>query len=51
MQVKALRLQDVNYGDQWDEEVEDRWEYNDFRSDSAWREGWDQHGQCVSQRG
>jgi hypothetical protein len=40
MQVKALRLQDVNYGDQWDEEVEDRWEYNDFRSDSAWREGW-----------
>ena len=33
MQVKALRLQDVNYGDQWDEEVEDRWEYNDFRSD------------------
>ena len=40
MQVKALRLQDVDYGDQWDEEIEDRWEYNDFRADSAWREGW-----------
>lgn len=40
MEVKALKLRDVDYGDQWDHEIEDHWEYNDFRADAAWREGW-----------
>lgn len=40
MEVKALKLRDVDYGDQWDNEIEDHWEYNDFRADAAWREGW-----------
>ena len=40
MQVKALKLQDVDYGNQWFDEVEDHWEYNDFRSDEEWRKGW-----------
>ena len=40
MQIRALKLQDVDYGNQWDDEIEDRWEYDDFRADSAWREGW-----------
>jgi len=40
MKVKALRLQDVQYGNQWYDEVEDRWEYNDFLADPAWRQGW-----------
>ncbi len=31
MKVKALKLQDVQYGNQWYDTVEDRWEYNDQR--------------------
>ena len=51
MQIRALKLQDVDYGNQWDDEIEDRWEYNDFRADSSWRARLDQYGQRVSQRG
>lgn len=40
MKVKALKLRDVNYGNQWFDEVEDRWEYKDFLKDEAWRKGW-----------
>jgi hypothetical protein len=40
MKVKALKLQDIQYGNQWYDEVEDRWEYNDFLADPAWRQGW-----------
>ena len=40
MQVEALKLQDVDYGDQWAEEIEDRWEYDDFKADAGWRKGW-----------
>ncbi len=40
MLVKALKLQDVNYGNQWADEIEDRWEYNDFMADASWRTGW-----------
>ena len=40
MKAKALKLQDTTYGNQWFDEVEDRWEYEDFRRDAAWRQGW-----------
>ncbi|MEW6754997.1 MAG: hypothetical protein AB1505_29035 [Candidatus Latescibacterota bacterium] len=40
MQVRALKLQDVTFGDQWFAQIEDRWEYQDFRRDRAWRQGW-----------
>jgi hypothetical protein len=40
MRVRALRRRDVSYGDQWFEEIQDRWEYNDFGTHSSWRKGW-----------
>ena len=40
MKVRALKLQDVEYGNQWQDEIEDHWEFDDFRADPAWREGW-----------
>ena len=40
MKVKALRLRDVSYGNQWADEILDRWEYVDFRARPSWREGW-----------
>lgn len=40
MKVKAHKLYDVNYGNQWADEIEDRWEYNDFLANESWRKGW-----------
>ena len=40
MQVRALKLQDVRYGNQWFEEVEDHWEFEDMRAHPAWQSGW-----------
>ena len=40
MKVRALKLQDVEYGTRWQDEIEDHWEFDDFRADPAWREGW-----------
>lgn len=40
MRIRALKLRDVNYGNQWFDEVEDRWEYGDFLKNEAWRRGW-----------
>lgn len=40
MKVRALKLRDADYGNQWFEEIEDRWEYDDFLKDEAWRRGW-----------
>ncbi len=40
MQVRALKLQDVSYGNQWFDEIEDHWEYRDFLGDEGWRKGW-----------
>jgi len=40
MKVKAHKLEDVQYGDQWFEEIEDHWEYDDFLADPAWKRGW-----------
>jgi hypothetical protein len=30
----------VSYGNQWFNEIQDRWEYSDFRASPSWREGW-----------
>lgn len=40
MRVTALKLRDHDFGDQWAEEVEDRWEYADFLADDHWRRDW-----------
>ncbi|MFC1525785.1 hypothetical protein ACFL6X_03120 [Candidatus Latescibacterota bacterium] len=40
MKVRALKLQDEAFGDQWDRQIEDRWEYADFKADPRWRRGW-----------
>ena len=40
MTVTPHKLQDENFGRQWDEEVLDRWEYEDFRANKRWRRGW-----------
>ena len=40
MEVRALRLQDVVYGNQWFDEIEDRWDYGDFKANADWRKGW-----------
>jgi len=40
MRIRTLKLRDAHFGNQWFEQVEDRWEYADFRRDPAWRDGW-----------
>lgn len=40
MQVRSLKVQDQNFGEQWFDEIEDRWEYADFKGDQRWRRGW-----------
>ncbi|HXG24611.1 MAG TPA: hypothetical protein VNJ09_08670, partial [Chthonomonadales bacterium] len=40
MKVRALKLQDVHFGNQWFDEIEDRWEYHDFKASDSWRKGW-----------
>ena len=40
MKIRSLKLKDVKYGNQWKDEVEDHWEYDDFKANKDWREGW-----------
>ena len=40
MHVRAHRLRDHDFGDQWTAEIEDRWEYADFLADAHWRKDW-----------
>jgi hypothetical protein len=40
MNIKALKLKDEHFGNQWDEEVYDHWDYDDFKNNSAWNDGW-----------
>lgn len=40
MKIKAHKLHDFDYGNQWFDEIEDHWEYEDFKADAAWRRGW-----------
>ena len=40
MRIKPLKLRDVSFGNQWFDEVQDRWLYDDFKSNALWRENW-----------
>lgn len=40
LEVKALKLRDTDFGNQWFDETEDRWNYDDYSSDKRWREDW-----------
>jgi len=40
MLIKALKLKDNQYGNQWFDEVENHWNYSDFLANKEWREGW-----------
>ena len=40
MQIQSLKLQNIDFGNQWRDEVEHHWEYDDFVADPRWREGW-----------
>ena len=40
MRVRALKLRDRAFGDQWREETEDRWDYADYLKDEGWRRDW-----------
>ena len=40
MKIRSLKLQDIRYGNQWFDEVEDCWEYEHFKAHSVWRKGW-----------
>lgn len=40
MNVRALKLRDRDFGDQWTDAIEDRWNYADFLRDEGWRRDW-----------
>ncbi len=40
MKVAALKLQNEHYGNQWNDEIFDHWDYNDFKTHQNWNEGW-----------
>ncbi|NQU12380.1 hypothetical protein HQ590_16415 [bacterium] len=40
MHIRALKLRDRDFGRQWTEQIEDRWEYADFLANPDWRRDW-----------
>ena len=40
MHITSLKLRTEDYGNQWAEQIEDRWEYADNLKDERWRKGW-----------
>jgi hypothetical protein len=40
MNIRALKLRDANFKEQWFDEVHDRWEYDDFTAHPGWRRDW-----------
>lgn len=40
MKIVSHKLFDERFGNQWFDEVEDRWDYEDFLKDERWRKGW-----------
>jgi hypothetical protein len=40
MKIRSLRLEDVQFGNRWFDEVEHRWHYDDFLANQDWRQGW-----------
>ncbi len=40
MKVKVLKLENEQYGTQWEDEILDHWDYDDFKNNQAWNKGW-----------
>jgi hypothetical protein len=40
MIVRALKLKDHDFANQWDQTVENRWNYDDMLADEHWRKDW-----------
>ena len=40
MQIRTHKLYNHQFGNQWFTELEDRWNYADYKRDSAWRKEW-----------
>ena len=40
MKIRALKLRDEHYGNQWFDEIQDHWEYDQFKADPRWRKNW-----------
>ena len=40
MKIRSLKLKDRDFGNQWVEQIEDRWNYRDFLADAHWRKDW-----------
>lgn len=38
--IRSLKLHDVSFGSQWQDQILDHWEYEDFKTNSKWRKGW-----------
>jgi len=38
--IRSLKLKNCNYGQEWSETIEDRWNYKDFLNDPRWRNDW-----------
>jgi hypothetical protein len=47
VRATALKLQDFDFGDQWDNDVKDRWLYEDFQANQRWRTGWTSMDCCL----
>jgi hypothetical protein len=40
MKISTLKLQDYHYQNRWFDEIEDHWNYEDFKNQADWRKGW-----------
>ena len=40
MNVRAIKLYDVDFKNQWADEVEDHWDYRDMKANDDWARGW-----------
>ncbi len=40
VKAKALKLKDHDFGDAWKNQIEDRWDYEDFKKDPHWCRDW-----------
>ncbi len=47
LQVKSLKLHDVNFGNQWFDETLDRWNYDDYLAHDNWRKAWISMDCCL----
>lgn len=40
LKIKALKLKDHDFGNQWFDETEDHWNYDDYINNQEWRRDW-----------